>query len=345
MDKLLALFVGFAYYFSHDFAEAIEKTPDTLLRRFFQFNCCLWFRFAVQVMNSRFRVVAILAFRNESYYARTCIEHLIAEGIKCVVIDNESDDNTLDICREYYPEHVIAIDSVPYPGYYDWQAILRRKDSFRQSIDSDWFIHHDADEIMHSNRPGETLLEAIARVDREGYNAIDFDEFVFVHENDSVDYEGQNYYEKMRYYYRFQPVTEHPRLVRAYSSSVRGEIAGSGGHVPREANIRIYPEKMVLRHYICLSKAHAIKKYGHRNYSEGELRKGWHRNRVGVKHERYRAPDQQKLHRLGDDMLALDYRNPYSEHFWHWGDFRWFMERRKRRLIALGTRILHRFGK
>ena len=35
MDKLLALFAGFAYYFSHDFAEAIEKTPDTLLSRFF----------------------------------------------------------------------------------------------------------------------------------------------------------------------------------------------------------------------------------------------------------------------------------------------------------------------
>ena len=79
----------------------------------------------------------------------------------------------------------------------DWEAILRRKDSFRQSVDADWFIHHDADEIMHSSRPGETLLEAIARIDREGYNAIDFDEFVFVHENDSVDYEGQNYYEKM----------------------------------------------------------------------------------------------------------------------------------------------------
>ena len=34
MDKFLALFVGFAHYFSHDFAEAFKKTPDTLLGRF-----------------------------------------------------------------------------------------------------------------------------------------------------------------------------------------------------------------------------------------------------------------------------------------------------------------------
>jgi len=296
-------------------------------------------------MKPHFRVVAILAFRNESYYARICIEHLIAEGIKCVVIDNESDDNTLDICREYYPEHVIAIDSVPYPGYYDWKTILRRKDKFRQSIDSDWFIHHDADEIMHSSRPGETLLEAIARVDEEGYNAIDFDEFVFVHENDVVDYVGQNYYEKMRYYYRFDPAAGRPRLVRAYKSSVRGEIAGTGGHAPRGPNIRIYPERMVLRHYICLGKAHAIKKYGYRKYSEGELRKGWHRNRMNVQHKRYSAPALRKLHQLGDDLRRLDYSNPYSEHFWRWGDFRWFMTRRKMRLSALGAKFLRRFGK
>ena len=56
-------------------------------------------------MNSRFRVVAILAFRNESYYARTCIEHLIAEGIKCVVIDNESDNKTRSIYREDRLQH------------------------------------------------------------------------------------------------------------------------------------------------------------------------------------------------------------------------------------------------
>ncbi len=260
------------------------------------------------------------------------------------MIDNESDDNTLDICREYYPEHVIAIESVPYPGYYDWQAILQRKDDFRQSIDADWFIHHDADEIMHSNRRGETLLEAVARVDEEGFNAIDFDEFVFVHENDAVNYEGQNYYEQMRYYYRFQPRVDHPRLVRAYSNTVRGGIAAYGGHAPQADDLRIYPEKMVLRHYVCLGKAHAIRKYGHRKYSEDELRLGWHGNRVGVEHKRYSAPAGRKLHRLGDNLRNLDYSNPYSEHFWHWGDFGWFMARRKKRLVALGTRILRRFG-
>lgn len=293
-------------------------------------------------MNENPRVVAILAVRNESLYIRTVIEHLIAEGVKCVVIDNQSDDDTVAICREYYPEHVLAIENIPYPGYYDWQTILARKDELRKSVEADWIIYHDADEIMHSNRPGETLVQAIVRVDSEGYNAINFDEFVFIHEDDAADYSGSNYYQSMHHYYYFQPAVDHPRLVRAYSKAVQGDIAWSGGHMPRGNDVRIYKERMVLRHYICLSKAHVVSKYAKRTYSEKELKMGWHRNRVGVQDDRYCAPAAGKLTALGDDLRALDYSNPYNEHYWHWGDLRWYLWRRKQRLHATWYRILHR---
>ncbi len=269
-------------------------------------------------MNETPRVVAILAVRNESLYIRTVIEHLIAEGLSCVVIDNQSDDDTVAICREYYPDHVLAIESIPYPGYYNWQAILARKDELRKSIAADWTIHHDADEIMHSNRAGESLVEAIARVNDEGYNAINFDEFVFIHENDLASYEGHNYYQDMHHYYYFQPRVKHPRLVRAYSKGVQGNIASSGGHKPSGNDIRIYPERMVLRHYVCLSKAHAISKYGKRIYSEEELKMGWHYNRVGVEADQYSAPAAGKLGVLGDDLRRLDYSQPYDKHYWQW---------------------------
>ena len=283
-------------------------------------------------MNDKPTVVAILAVRNESLYIRTCLEHLRAEGVQCVIIDNESDDDTVAICREFMPDHVLAIHTVPYPGYYDWRTILARKDELRRSVDADWIIHHDADEIMHSDRPNETLQEAIARVAAEGFNAINFDEFVFVHENDEVSYEGRNYFADMHYYYFFQPAVDHARLVRAYSKEVKGGIAWSGGHMPR-GEIKLYPAHMVLRHYVCLGKAHAVGKYLNRTYSEAELKMGWHRNRIGVRAKRYSAPPLHKLKKLGPDPRVLDKSTPYREHFWHWGDLRWKLVRLQQRLM------------
>jgi len=296
-------------------------------------------------MNNIPCIVAIIAVRNESLYINTVIEHLIAEGLKCVVIDNQSDDDTVERCRQYYPDHVIAIENIPYPGYYDWQTILARKDELRKSLKADWIIHHDADEIMHSNRPGETLAQAIIRVDNEGYNAINFDEFVFIHENDSVSYEGHNYYLDMHHYYYFQPAANKPRLVRAFSKAVQGDITRSAGHKPSGSNVRIHPEHLVLRHYICLSKNHAISKYVKRIYSTEELKMGWHLNRVDIGADRYGAPSAGKLTKLGDDLRVLDYSHPYEEHYWHWGDLRWYLWRRKQQLQVGWKRFTRRLAR
>ena len=34
--------------------------------------------------------------------------------------------------------------------------------------------------MMHSYRPGESLLDAFRRLDADGWNAVNFDEFVFL---------------------------------------------------------------------------------------------------------------------------------------------------------------------
>jgi len=40
-----------------------------------------------------------------------------------------------------------------------------------RKLHTDWVVHLDADEVMHSYRKGETLNEALSRLDAEGWNA------------------------------------------------------------------------------------------------------------------------------------------------------------------------------
>jgi hypothetical protein len=89
--------------------------------------------------------------------------------------------------------------------FFDLRAVLRAKEKLAREINADWFIHHDADEIREAPAPYKTLREAICAVDREGYNAINFDEFVFVPTSDNDSFEGTDYPKTMRYYYFFEP--------------------------------------------------------------------------------------------------------------------------------------------
>jgi hypothetical protein len=63
-------------------------------------------------------------------------------------------------------------------------------------------IHHDADEILEYWRPGLTLRDTIQEADERGYNALNFDEFTFLHEP-GLDYQGKNYYTGILRYYFF----------------------------------------------------------------------------------------------------------------------------------------------
>src|ERR1700674_1338054 len=124
------------------------------------------------------RIVALLALRNEAVYLPACLGHLAAEGIETCIIDNGSSDRSRDIAESYRDRGVFKIVEYPYPGFYDWAGLLKLKEQLAATIEADWFIHHDADEIREAPRPWRTLAEGIRAVDRAGWNAINFDEFV-----------------------------------------------------------------------------------------------------------------------------------------------------------------------
>ena len=141
---------------------------------------------------NKFRVVALLTCRNESLYLERSLQHLYEQGIETCFIDNESTDNSLEIAKRFKRKGVFMIEKQPFPGYFDLVEQLKIKERLISEIDSDWFIHHDVDEIREAPSPFINLKEGIFEADKRGFNAINFDEFVFIPSSFDENYERKD---------------------------------------------------------------------------------------------------------------------------------------------------------
>ncbi len=248
------------------------------------------------------RIVALLAVRNSEEYMHRCLSHLVAQGIEVFVIDNQSIDRTAEIARDFLGRGVIQVLEYPYPGYYDWAGLLKKKEEIAKSIGADWYIHHDSDEIREAPARWKTLRDGIMAVDAQGYNAINFDEFIFVPPNPLDDYSQCEFVDAMRHYFYFHPGPTH--RVNAWKNLGQDvDLVSRGGHEIKFPGRRIFPENFVLRHYICLSYAHANHKYCTDHvYSEKEVKeRGWHRNRVDAVKAGLQLPSEAALKMLPEN--------------------------------------------
>jgi glycosyltransferase involved in cell wall biosynthesis len=261
-------------------------------------------------------VTAVLAFRNERQYLANSLRHLVRNDIRFALIDNESNDGSRDIAlRSEFANHLVSLTSLPFRGSFDLSEQLRAKAQVIATLEADWVMHIDADEIMHSYRPGETLREAIWRSDQNGYNVIDFDEYVFL-PTDTPYQADIGGHQPIRDYYFFQPM--QPRLMRAWKKSAGLKIR-SGGHLLTGRKAAMDPERMALRHYIFLDQEHAFSKYAERKFSNKDLSQGWHYNRLNKARESFRFPSRAELHQLtttDDRDLRRDF--PRKAHYWEW---------------------------
>src|SRR5262245_12900327 len=263
------------------------------------------------------RTVAILAVRNERPYLGNCLRHLIDNGLDYVVVDNDSSDGTVELLRqEPFARHLAGYRHVPYAGFFDWTGLLRAREAAVHTVDADWVLFVSADEIMHSYLPGETLAAAIARVDADGHDVIDFNEFVFlpIDTDYVVDAPGP---QPLRYHYFFEP--GRPRLMRARRRNLAVSNVEGGGHTLSGAPFRLAPETFALRHYIFRDQAHALRKYAERVFSREEVAIGWHTNRVDQPVARFTLPPASALECLASpDDRDLSRANPRTLHFWQW---------------------------
>jgi glycosyltransferase involved in cell wall biosynthesis len=258
------------------------------------------------------KLTAIIAARNEALYLDRCCRHLELQGVEFAIIDNESTDDTRAIAESYKGRGLICIVNHAYPGYYDWTGLLMRKEQLARELESDWFMHLDADEIPEPPLRHESLIERLALADAAGYTAINFDEFVFMPTSDNDRHEGTDYVQNMYKYYFYAPQPE--RLIRAWQRTADIDIVSSAGHAAIGGRSRLCPENFVLRHYIALSKEHLMRKYlRERVYAPSELAKGWHRMRSRLTSETIRTPSAEELSDIRTDK-GWDRSRPRDRH-------------------------------
>ena len=261
------------------------------------------------------RVVAVLTTRNEERFVAGCLENLFRQGVQVYVCDNQSTDRTLEIVQRYSGAGLIGVESIPHNGWYCWEHLLRRKEELFQSLEADWFMHLDADEIHLPPTSHPSLVSAIAAADALGCNAIEFSEFTFIPTREAPNHDNPNYQDTLRTYYPFRPSSPH--CVRAYKKQDGPmEIAWSGGHRVRfEGPVRLSPERFRMKHYLFLSAEHAARKYAGRRYlSEEVIDLGWHGWRPRLRSEDIRLPDATQVRAIVTDD-DLDEANPWSAHW------------------------------
>ena len=260
-------------------------------------------------------VTAVLAIRNEEAYLANCLRHLVRNGLHFAIIDNGSSDGSAAIYRRRkFAPYLVEVRELPFSGAFSLSDQLACKMALIESLATDWVVHVDADEEMHSRRPGESLADALARCASAGYNVVDFDEFVFLPiDHDYVPDAAEC--QPMALYYYFRP--HAPRLMRAWDKSSGLSMIEHGGHVLVGDEVRLASERFVLRHYPFRSQAHAHMKYTTRTFSKNELTRGWHRARAGKMVNAFDFPPASMLQRLADPRdHELDDSKPWTKHYW-----------------------------
>jgi hypothetical protein len=266
---------------------------------------------------SRLSICAGLVVRNEAPYLRYLLPELARQEIDVAIIDNGSTDASPQLYAEFSGRPVISVEHLPFRGFASLVDRLAAKRVLFEKCPHAWLVHHDADEILEHHETGLTLRDAIEEVDAKGYNALNFEEFVFLPEPGS-DYVNRDYRREMRRYYFFEP-GKH-RLNRAWKNVPGISNFTSGGHQLRGEDLRFAPESHVLRHYIVLSQPHALRKYLHRTYDPRDIQMGWQRNRLHFTVENLTIPEHSDfLQELADPLLSgVSRARPTPKHFWEW---------------------------
>ena len=240
------------------------------------------------------RVVAILAAHNEERFIGGCISRFAAQGVETYLIDDGSKDATVEIARSHEGRGLIGLEQRSRTGVYSWHPILERKEELARELDADWFIHADPDEVRLPPPGHETLVDALAFAEECGANAVNFFEFTFVPTLEDPDHDHPNFMRSMLSYYPFLPW--FPHRLNAWKRQERPvDLATSGGHAVAFPGIRMHPVSFPMRHYLFLSRPHAVEKYVRKVYDPAEVKQGWHGSRAWVRPEEIRLPSRAEL--------------------------------------------------
>lgn len=262
------------------------------------------------------KLCAVISARNEAHYLPITLAHLRDSGVDAIIIDNASDDGTPEVLAAFKNAPILDVMTVPYDGTFSLQRQMAQKQEIYDTLNHDWLIHMDADEIIQSARYKESLKDMVGRADKIGATVINLDEFVFLPRPDQ-QLEGRDFYQECLRYYVHDPRPH--RLQRLWKNGLGLSSAGRAGHVIEGEAHRLFSENQILRHYIVLSNRHAAEKYVGRPFDPSEVQKGMHRNRLNLTPQHVALPKNAPALRslvIPDSPLKKD--APSKRHYWAW---------------------------
>lgn len=264
-----------------------------------------------------FRAVAVMCVANEEVHIESALRDLIGEGLDVVLIDHDCDDRTIALARPFLGRGLLSIERLHWTGQFSINEQLEAKRRVIDRVDHDWIVHVDADEWLSAPEPGQTLLDGLRTADAAGYNAVHFNEFVFV-PRPGEDLYATDYRQRSTRYYFYQQ--HYPYLLRAWKHRSGLDNRSFGGHLV-SGPVRQYPIDFPMRHYIALSESHVRRKYVGRSFADTELARGFHYDRVGLTRASLRFPSDGDEHLRALEHWSskqFDTTAPVSEHFWQW---------------------------
>lgn len=269
-------------------------------------------------------LLAIVCARDEALQIRRCLAGLIAEGFEVVLLDHGSTDATRSIAEDFLGQGLIRIETLPWTGSFSLSDQLRAKQAIVETSRHDWVSHFDADELPVAAPMFERVIDAVAAAAEQNCNCINFHELVFLPPPGRERFGAPEFCGDHLDYYFFQPT--YPRLMRIWRRDSGLSNLAAGGHQLRGVERRLFPVDLVLRHFIVLSRAAARAKYLPRVFSEEDLARGWHGNRVNIQAEAIdayfdgRLARADRIHSLRDpDDHRYELSHPQIKHFWEWG--------------------------
>lgn len=225
-----------------------------------------------------FKVLAIIHFYNEADVLEATINYLIGQGVDIYLIDNWSDDGSYEIAQilKQKNEGRIILERFPIEGktqYYEWYHQLERTEQIAHEAQYDWYIHYDADEWRVSPWADCTLRTMLYHVDKLGYNVIE--NTVINHKLTSSD----EFIYMKDVLFEFGHKIDYFRQTKTWKRTEWIDLKSTGGHIAQVKNPRLYPLKILNRHYPFRSIEQAKRKVFQDRKPRFEKEKrehGWH---------------------------------------------------------------------
>ncbi len=268
-----------------------------------------------------FTVTAIIAAYNEEDIIAQTVGDLIRQGIYVYFIDNRSTDATVErinpfLKRVCWKSNNIPQAPIPKLDCFPWEALLHRKEELAMTLDSDWFIHQDADEFRESPWEHLNLLEGIKAVDRMGYNAIDFEIFEFQPtRHELLPHEDIRpafpYYDHTEWFNKLR--------INCWKKTIEPvRLSASGGHQAEFQNRKIFPVRFILRHYPIRGQLHGERKVFKDRFPrflKSEQEKNWHiqYNDIQKSHCFIRDPSELRFSTTLSKFVLIFLKNRESE--------------------------------